>query len=585
MNLDAGLDGVERQLLDAIQSENLLAYTAEIAREPRLSGSAEELRAFRYIAEQLTSWGLQPKLQFHDGFVSWPRHASLQVAGLADIECITHSMSASTEATSGEIAYVGAGRAADYSGRDVAGKIVLIEGLAAPVAVREAIRQGSSAQIFINDGHVHEMITSAVWGNPTPDELSELPTTPCVSVTAAGGNRIKERLQQGATVATLTTRVDTGWRSLPLLSVDIEAPADPDKFVLFSGHVDSWHLGAMDNGGANACMMEIARLMHRQRHTLERSLRICFWSGHSHGRYAGSAWYADRCWDELRRNCVAHVYIDSVGGKGATLLSQGFAMSETRDLGQAVIGRHAGAEFEGTRPTRSGDQSFISLGIPSLLMTVSEQPPAAGGAVGPSALIGGRSGGLGYWWHTVEDTVDKLDPAFLARDCRLYLATLYRLCAEKVLPFNYERTADELLRFLEDYQRKAAGRFDLSPALSRARTLREQAAGFSSQVEALRSGRGDRAAAASDRVGRANEAMIELGRALIPVNYTTRGPFGQDLALPIDPVPALAGIKTLAGLDPGSPAEKHLKVELVRRRNMVCHALDQALAVLTERQR
>ena len=260
-------------------------------------------------------------------------------------------------------------------------------------------------------------------------------------------------------------------------------------------------------------------------------------------------------------------------------------MSETRDLGQAVIGRHAGVEFAGTRPTRSGDQSFISLGIPSLLMTVSEQPPAAGGAVGPSALTGGKSGGLGYWWHTVEDTLDKLDPAFLARDCRLYLATLFRLCAEKVLPFNYERTADELLRFLEDYEHKAAGRFDLSPALSRAHTLRERAASFSSQVETLRTGVRDGAAADRAQVRRANDAMIELGRALIPVNYTTKGPFVQDLALPIDPVPALAGIKTLAGLDPGSPAEKHLKVELLRSRNVVCHALDQALAVLTERQR
>src|SRR5207249_1837495 len=84
--------------------------------------------------------------------------------------------------------------------------------------------------------------------------------------------------------------------------------------------------------------------------------------------------------------------------------------------------------------------SLVGVGVPSLLMTVSEQP-AVDGATGAAAVIGGRSGGLGWWWHTPDDTLDKLDPALLARDARLYAATLFRLCAEPILPFNYAAAA------------------------------------------------------------------------------------------------------------------------------------------------
>ena len=58
----------------------------------------------------------------------------------------------------------------------------------------------------------------------------------------------------------LTTRVRTGWMPIPHLVGEL-AGRQEDRFVLFSGHVDSWHYGAMDNGTANATMLEVARLL------------------------------------------------------------------------------------------------------------------------------------------------------------------------------------------------------------------------------------------------------------------------------------------------------------------------------------
>ena len=70
---------------------------------------------------------------------------------------------------------------------------------------------------------------------------------------------------------------------------------------VYRGHVDSWYYGAIDNGTANAAQMEVARLVSAHQKELKRNFRIVHYSVHSHGRYAGSARYADNFWEELHK--------------------------------------------------------------------------------------------------------------------------------------------------------------------------------------------------------------------------------------------------------------------------------------------
>ncbi|MEZ4715068.1 MAG: M28 family peptidase [Caldilineaceae bacterium] len=107
------------------------------------------------------------------------------------------------------------------------------------------------------------------------------------------------------------------WQTTPILVGELDG-RHSDEFVLFSGHLDSWEVGAMDNGSANATMLEVGRLLAMHRDGLYRGLRLVFWSGHSHGRYSGSTWYVDNHWEELYDRCVAHVNVDSTGARGAT---------------------------------------------------------------------------------------------------------------------------------------------------------------------------------------------------------------------------------------------------------------------------
>ena len=117
----------------------------------------------------------------------------------------------------------------------------------------------------------------------------------------------------------LWTRTFWGWRMTPLLIGEIPGTEEADDFVLLSGHHCSWYLGAMDNGSANATMLEVARALARHRDRLRRSVRFAFWPGHTQGRYSGSTWYFDTFWEDLHDNCVLHVNVDSTGARGASI--------------------------------------------------------------------------------------------------------------------------------------------------------------------------------------------------------------------------------------------------------------------------
>src|SRR5438270_717878 len=133
----------------------------------------------------------------------------------------------------------------------------------------------------------------------------------------------------------MTTRVRTGWMPIPHLVGELAGRGE-NRFLLLSGHVDAWHYGAMDNGTANATMLEVARLLAARRDALRRGIRFAFWSGHSHGRYAGSAWYADHAWRDLHQRCVAHLNVDSTGARGATDYSVLHATEDAASFAAAV---------------------------------------------------------------------------------------------------------------------------------------------------------------------------------------------------------------------------------------------------------
>ncbi|MFZ3577611.1 M28 family peptidase [Virgibacillus sp. DJP39] len=568
--MKAVLNHDHEQLIESVSGDQLMSYTEQISKEVRMSGSEEELHAFQYAKDVLDGFGIDTKLSFHYGYISLPVAASLQVDG-TDYPCITHSMSVSTGESelNGELVYV----RELHQEVQVSGKIVLAEGIATPGAVEILENAGALGAIFINGPITHEMIVSRVWGNPTPESKKQLPTLPVISITDTVGSQLKNKLYQTTEkiLVWFKTIVDTGWRKIPTLIADIKGEVEPDKFVLFSGHIDSWHYGAMDNGSANATMLEVARVITEQKNPLRRSLRLAFWSGHSHGRYAGSTYYCDTNWEDLRENCTLHVYIDSVGGKGASILGESNCMVETKDFGGSLVEKLTGETFIGKRFGRGGDQSFWGVGVPALFMGLSEQPISDDVASQTLVkLFGGiKSGGFGWWWHTTEDTLDKLDKDNLKRDCQVYTAVIYDACTRTILPINQAAAAIELKDALVAYAKLAGNRMDLSIAIERVEKVEELAEEIYSTIQ--------NKSWSNQEAFRINQGILELSHSLIPLNYVSGDMHDHDLAMNQPPIPLLKNIAILADLEEGSDAFHEWQTALKRQLNKVEYTLLQAI--------
>jgi hypothetical protein len=567
-------DPLESSYQALVSGDLLMEHVRTIGAWERESGSPGEAQAYDYLERTLRGYGMAVERGEIDAYISLPEQGRVVLPGGDVIEGLTHSFSPSTAPDGLEAELVDVGDGAPEDLARARGRIALVGSLATPGKAWAAQEAGTLGQVFVNLDHLHNMIVTTVWGTPTPATAGRIPRTPCLSIRGDDARRLRALLDRGPVRVKLVTRVRTGWMPIPHLVADLEG-RDPD-FVLFSGHVDAWHHGAMDNGTANATMLEVARLLGRRRDALRRGLRLAFWSGHSHGRYAGSAWYADTAWHELYRRCVVHLNVDSTGARGATDYSVFHATEEAQGFAEAVVRDVTGQAGHARRFSRAGDQSFWGIGVPSAFMSLSGIPKQDTDLSRAMYRLFGTAG-FPWWWHTREDTVDKIDPAVLVLDTKVYVAAALRLVNAPVLPLDYARVARALGATLEELGAASGGRFDLGPARAAARRLAERADALASAL--------DRAAAAAE-VGpvpaAANRALVRLSRILVPLAYTTGDRFQHDLALPVAPLAGLQPLRELAGLDPASDASKFTVAALVRERNRVVHALDEAADVIDD---
>src|SRR5690606_8184601 len=210
-------------------------------------------------------------------FISIPLSASITLEGEngKTFRAKTPAMSVSTGDTpvTGELVYVSSSNAENTPGGvfatgvslddvDVTGKIVITEGFASPGKLNDVMAAGAAAGIFINPGEaIHEGICTTIWGTPDLDNEGDQPSIPVLAVNNPDGQELIEAAKTGASIS-VTTKLETGWRKIPVLVAEIVGATVPDEFVLLHGHLDSWHEGVGDNATGDATMVELARVFH-----------------------------------------------------------------------------------------------------------------------------------------------------------------------------------------------------------------------------------------------------------------------------------------------------------------------------------
>ncbi len=569
--------GFEQQLFSEVSADEMRKLLELLNTLDRNSGSPGEFEANAYIKQQLESYGVPATSHTFDSYLSWPVAGALEVGGEA-IEALTVAFGA-TGTVEGELVFVGRPglvfESLDpgiYDGKQVRGKIVVADGMLTPQHALLAEQQGALGLIHINDGELlHEMIATTIWGTPTLRSRDRIPGIHMLSIKKSDGERLKA--MRGPLAGKISTTVETQWRPIELVVAEVRGTRNPEKFTLVSGHIDGWHKGVTDNGTANATMLEMARVFQKHRDRLDRSIRFAWWPGHSTGRYSGSQWYADEHWEELYYHGIANMNIDGNGIRGSDIeqvysggwpVLQIFGRNAVSDVtGKSVADGGLRGEGNIYRPFRAGDSSFQGIGMPAIFGGVPGLP-----AEHPDRrpYVGGSGGG--WWWHGPQDTIDKVDMDVLVRDTQIKMAMLARLSNAPVIPYRFTGLVTDFRSAVESIHTEAGAHLDLRPCLERLRRLRSVVRQVDSVLRSL---------ALPPRDSRIDDGILRLSRVLHAALYTELGPYEQDVAGPLPVLPSLDPARKLATMDPASDEYGFLRAHLVRERNRILHALDEAL--------
>ncbi len=568
--------GIDKELMQRNWDEMM-----EIA--PILSGSQEEERAIRYMKEKFEGYGLECRVHRFDAYLSQPKYSKLRIISPVEMEvkCTPYRQVSYTgpEGFEADMIYI---PPEELGHADCRGKIVLCEqktsgdwmGLRAGFLLRLQ-EMGIAGLVVIEqddykDFVMHQRADFSVSGSPTSDNIDDIHTIPAVlHISNSEGQALREIVKKGGVRAHIVSEMDTGWKSIPLLETEIRGNVEADKFILVNAHIDTppFSPGVVDNLSGDVAVLELARLISAEREHLRRSVRIVIWPGHEIGRYAGSTWYNDFRWHELRHRCVASYNIDSPGTDGATKFRD-IQITEVMAAALDSVKAVTGGGVESFRwATRAGDGSFWGTGMPHVSITTSR----------PEELYDPHvnySGG-GWWWHTPYATMEHGDVNVLEMDVKAEMNFIIRMVNSPMLPLSFGRYAARMHEILVEMQGKSEAvrnYFNLDGLIKRAEK-------FIALSESLEKTIEEKTGKLSDeQLNALNGSLMWVSRHINPVAHSNAGPSEQMSMETFGalPFPRIAEITDLASMAHPSHEFNLLHNKLVRQRNIVEEGFYQA---------
>jgi len=226
------------------------------------------------------------------------------------------------------------------------------------------------------------------------------------------------------------------------------------------------------------------------------------------------------------------------------------------------------------RATKVGDASFFGLGAPTL---------GGHSCFTDAELKATALATLGWWHHTLECTIDKVDFKQMPKHLEIYASYLWELLTAPVLPYTYVPVAEQ---FIERLNELAGGGkpIGLDGALARAEQFRAAAARFDEVADRWRERYAKDGTKDDEPAEVLNRCMKRLGRLLIPLESTAIGTYGHDpygLTPQTTMIPSLYEVPRLEKL-PEAEERWMLETKLVRQRNRVADALGDARGLIDQ---
>ena len=533
MMSDSVVNEFANQVVNELQGKNMLETIQKFNTLYRYTGYPAGEEAAFYLQKKLNEYGVENHMYEYDAYLGLPLEAKVTVISpeYCELRAIADVFSSSCENLQGPLyydAYSERKGLTDLEQQErlaaCKGKVVLTRDKAD--FINQAYRAGALAVLHISitkGGYIHHSGIGTVWGNPTIEDLSHYTFAPAASISFEDGEKLIALLKKGPVVVALDIEMDNTIRKSHMPTAFIQGKSD--QYILVSCHYDSWYEGITDNAASDAIALEMARVLNLHKAELERSVRICWWSGHSDGRYAGSSWFCNKEWADLQKNCMAHINMDLTGCKLAKQIRARTTCMEGMDFTANLIERYTGVRPANYIPMiRGADQSFMGVDVPISIMLKYEPKDEDRVSNCPSG---------GPWWHTEQDTLDKLDPEIMLRDARINGIMVLQLANTRDFPVQLVSFLQEMQKFLDQIQKGLSPDFDLAGVRQELHSLVPKILAFQTAVQGK---------------GKAADSIIKkVAGELVRLTYTRVSRFGQDPAVGEKPFP---GLRTAVGLTP-----------------------------------
>jgi len=236
----------------------------------RIAGTDADRETAEWVLAQFKRLGLeQVRLQeFDDLPPQWfPTSWEVTVSGAGKTIPIKTAFplyhSVGTPQTEWEPVWIGLGTPADFIGRDIKGKAVVLYGFPTPGGRDDTALENGSIQRAENGGAAAVFIVLGFPGNvtnePTAGGTTDPAKIPIFMIGDADGTAIRsmiEKQQAPRIAARLQVELKTGLKTASVWGV---LPGMTDENIAVMAHTDAFFEGAMDNASGMAMMLELAQ--------------------------------------------------------------------------------------------------------------------------------------------------------------------------------------------------------------------------------------------------------------------------------------------------------------------------------------
>ncbi|HJN42792.1 MAG TPA: M28 family peptidase [Vicinamibacterales bacterium] len=286
----------------------------------RIIGSDADAESAAWMAEKLREAGV-PDVRIQEldlppqwRPVSWQVSVSLgpETVTLESAMPFTRTAPTPNDGLDLELVYVGLGTPADYLGRDVRGKAVLIHSVARQNAWQHGAQRNGSVERAVDGGAAAVLVAIGMPGNrktqtsvrgALPDDMTGF------ALGEEDGGRIRATIERAALsggVARASLRLDTTMvDGLTTANVWGVIPGTTDEDVVVIAHRDGYFEAANDNATGVASAIGVAEYFMRvPAAERRRTIKIIGTPGHHNGGAAGIEWLAEHRDTELANTAL-----------------------------------------------------------------------------------------------------------------------------------------------------------------------------------------------------------------------------------------------------------------------------------------